>query len=309
MILKIYSLALFSLSCLITVHAEANDTSNHLSTADEVHEEVSAGLSSFIVGIDQFFGNSGQHEDSSDLIIDLELNSLTSRYQKEIYTQKYRMKVRLDNLNKQVAKFGKRIELVVAPSNLLPENEDVDITDYKSQSSSVHLQASGMHSRNLKYQLGHDGIKSIFVGASYKKVFSLDDNEVSAQGTFRITDKEEKQLRLASALSRTINKQWLHVTYADAQYRSELDNQQLTVGTKLRHKINTEQAVSINLSGFGTTENDFQMEGYAFTLGHRLKLYSSWVFLNTDVFVDWQKIRNFSANPGLQLGLNIYFGN
>jgi len=295
-------------ACLVVVTAHAEASEREENRVDEFHAETSEALSLFIKSIDGFFGEAGNHEDDSNLIIDVELNSLESRYVKDLHTQNYRVKVRLDNVNHQVAKLGKRIELVVAPNSPLPEGEEGEDIDYQQPTSSVHLEVSGHKKDKLKYQLGHNGFKSIFIGARFDDAITLDNSQLDMNATVRVTNEEQLQVKLSPSWNKVIGHNLLQTFYAEAQYLSDEDDQQLTFGGQWRYKLNSGQALSLGLSSYATTENSFQAEKHSLSLSHRLKLYSSWVFLNSKVFSDWQKARDFSSNPGIQLGLNIYFG-
>ncbi|MEH6448441.1 MAG: hypothetical protein V7765_07210 [Oleispira sp.] len=304
---KLLCLYAFSI-CLVVVPAHAIGIESEGSRLDKLHAETSEALSLFITNIDGFFGDSGKHEDDSNLIIDVELNSLESRYVKDLHTQNYRVKVRLDGLNNQVAKLGKRIELVVAPNSPLPQGEEGENIDYQQSTSSVHLEVSGHKKDKVKYQIGHNGFKSLFIGARYDDVIKLDNSQFDMNATLRVTNEEKSQVKLSPSWNRVIGYNLLQTFYAEAQYLSGEDYQQLTFGGKWRYKLNSGQALSLGLSSYATTEENFQSEKHLLSLSHRLKLYSSWVFLNSKVFSDWQKARDFSSNPGIQLGLNIYFG-
>lgn len=296
------------IACLIALPALADNGDSERSDLDSFHYETSEALSSFIIGVDRFFGDSGEHEDDSSLIIDVELNSLESRYVKDLHTQKYRVKVRLDNLNQQVAKLGKRIELVVAPNSPLPEREGEDV-DYQQPTSSVHLEVSGREKDKVKYQIGHNGVKSLFIGARYDEVFKLDKSQFDMNTALRLTNEKDTQFILSPSWNKGLQFNLLQTIYSEAQYLSNEDDQQLTLGSKWRYQLDSGQALSLGLSSNATTENSFQFEKHSVSFSHRLKVYSSWVFLNSEVFSDWQKGRGFSANLGIQLGLNVYFGN
>jgi hypothetical protein len=148
----------------------------------------------------------------------------------------------------------------------------------------------------------------LFIGARYKDQIHLSDALLEMDTTLRLTDDEKTQFTLSSSLTHEIGKRWLQFLYAEAQYLSDAEYQKIVLGNKLRHKLNSGQALSMGLSTYATTEEGFQAEKYLVTLSHRLKLYSSWIFLNSELFLDWQKAHSFSSNPGIQLGLNIYFG-
>jgi hypothetical protein len=61
-------------------------------------------------------------------------------------------------VNHQVAKLGKRIELVVVPNSPLHKGEEGESVDYQQPTSSVHLDVSGHKKDMVKYQLGTMGL-------------------------------------------------------------------------------------------------------------------------------------------------------
>lgn len=108
------------ISSFLSLPANANQAENVL---HKLHSDVSSDMKTFIVDIDSFFGDAGEHEDNSQLVFDFTVNSLYSREQKHSFNHKLRTKVRLDNLNKAVSRLNKRINLVIEPNDPLPEND------------------------------------------------------------------------------------------------------------------------------------------------------------------------------------------
>lgn len=280
----------------------------HADDLQSVHDDISNELSSFIVGIDQFFGDSGAHEDKSDLIIDLEMASLYSRYQKNEHNFKYRAKVRLDNLNKQVQKLGKRIELVIQPNDPLPEGDNDESLMQDQPISSVHIQVADHKAPLFKYQLGHNGFKSLFVGASFDRHWLVKSNRLEWNSALRYTSKEVTQLVIEPSITRRVFADWQQVFFTDYRYQSDLDDQHIGWGGKWRRQFDHRHGLSLAATSQGNTKHDYQSEQYLISATHRFTLYGDWMFLNTQLFNQWQRSRNFSQNYGISLGLNAYFG-
>lgn len=288
---------------VISCNAESGD-----SLLENVHQDISSDLNAFIIDVDQFFAVAGAHEDNSQLIIDLNVNSLYSREQKHSFNHKLRTKVRLDNLNKAISRLNKRINLIIEPNDPLPEHDKSRDILSKKETSSVHLEVSGLTFPRLKYQLGHNGFKSVFVGASFDRHYRFDQSQFEFDSAFRYTSKEISQLVLEPSVTTRLNTLWQQTLYADYRYYSNQDFQNLAFGSHWRRKLNHAQGISLSLASHATTEKSYESKQHEIIAGHRSTIYSDWVFLDTQLFVQWQKLHNFKADPGISLGMNIYFG-
>ena len=293
------------ISLLLSLPANANQAENVL---HKLHSDVSSDLKTFIVDIDSFFGDAGEHEDNSQLVFDFTVNSLYSREQKHSFNHKLRTKVRLDNLNKAVSRLNKRINLVIEPNDPLPENDKSRNVLTKKQTSSIHLDVSGFHWPRLKYQLGHNGFKAIFAGVSYDHKFRFNQSQFELDSAYRYTSEDVNQLVIEPSLSTRLSQLWQQTLYADYRYYSNQDFQNLAFGINWRRKLNHAQGVSLAVSSYATTEKGYEAKQHEIIAGHRSRVYSDWVFLDTQVFVQWQKSHRFKADPGIALGMNIYFG-
>lgn len=296
-------LSLLALSAFVSNISLANGE-----VAEDIHQDISSGLTEFIISVDSFFGDSGSHEDNSSLIIDLESGSLYSRYTKDEHNLKYRAKFRLDDLDQRVNKLGKRIELVVEPNDPLPEGDKQERLMSDQPTSSVHLQISDHHNPLFKYQVGHNGFKSLYVGASFDHQTTLRNSQVEFNSQYRYTSQKVSQWVLTPSISHQFADNWQQVVYVDYRYLSDEDDQTIAYGAKWRQQMNQKQGVGFSLSSQGNTQHGYQSLQHLTTIDYRNKLYSDWMYLDVQFFNRWQRARNFSADPGISLGLNIYFG-
>jgi len=275
---------------------------------EEIHADISGSLTDFIVSVDQFFGDGGRHEDDSSLIIDIESSWLHSRYIENEHNLKYRAQFRLDELDKRVKKLGKRIELVVEPNDPLPEGDQQERLMTDQPTSSVHLQVSDHRKPLFKYQAGHNGFKSLYVGASFDHQMTLRSSQLELNSQYRYTSQNVSQLVLAPSINQQLADSWQHVIYFDYRYLSDQNDQAIAYGAKLRQQMNQKHGIAFSLSSKGTTQHSYQSVQHLATLDYRNKLYSDWMYLDAQLFNRWQRSRNFASDPGISLGLNIYFG-
>lgn len=288
---------------LTSIQAAADE-----SLIEDVHDDVSSGLNTFVLEVDKFFGDAGPHEDKSELIVDLNVNSLYSREQSHSFNHKLRTKVRLDNLNKAVSRLNKRINLVIEPNDPLPEHDKSRDVLSKKQTSSVHIEVSGLTFPHLKYRLGHNGFKAIFIGASFDRRYKLGNSQFEFDSAYRYTSEDISQLAIEPSLTTRLNSVWQQTVYADYRYFSNQDFQNISLGSSWRRKLDNAQGLSLALATHATTEKGYEAKQHEVIAGHRSTVYSDWVFLDTQLFLQWQQIHSFKADPGISLGMNIYFG-
>ena len=177
----------------------------------------------------------------------------------------------------------------------------------KRPALSVHLQVSRFQLPEVKYQFGHDGFKDLFAGIEFDPEFELGSSQLTLNTNVRYnTDRVTQatfQPELVSELS-----DWQQNLFIDYQYDSDRDDQSISWGGNWRHQLSAVDAISFAANTSATTAKRYSSQQHIVSSHYRRKIYSDWVFLDAQLFNRWQKGNDFKADPGISLGLNIYFG-
>ncbi|MCR4305047.1 MAG: hypothetical protein NUV63_12640 [Gallionella sp.] len=285
---------------------------DRIETIDAPRDYLSGKFVGFVSGIDRFFGDERNYQESNKSVLQLDLTRVTGYGGDRKIVLSGRARVNLPSTEK-------RLHLMVET------NPDKNISGEPTQAQTTPLRdvaAPESYSAALRYEKSEEsrwhfstdagvqfrGVTSnLFARARGSYSIQLDQWRLKAAETVfwfhTIGAGESTQLDVERFLSEpllfraTSNATWLH----------DKQNFDLRQDLSVYHTLNDRSALLYQTSAIGVSEPHFQATDYVILMVYRYRLHRDWIFFELSPQQHFPREKNYHPSPMLVMRLEMLF--
>jgi hypothetical protein len=278
---------------------------------DAPRDYLSGKLVSFASGIDRFFGNDRNYQESNQSVFQIDLVRVMGYGGDRKFALSGRAKMDLPTIEK-------RLHL------LLETNPDKNVTGEQTQGQSVLLNQVATpesYAAAVRYEKSAESVWNFSTDAGVKFQGGLTPF-ARARGSYSVP-MDQWRLKAAESvywfntigagettqldLERFLSEQALFRATSNATWLNDTQNFDLRQDLSVYHTLNDRTALLYQASAIGVSNPQYQLTEYVVLMLYRYRLHRNWIFFELSPQLHFPKINNFKSSPALSMRLEMLF--
>lgn len=292
--------------------AELMQQPNRIETIDAPRDYLSGKFVGFVSGIDRFFGDERNYQESNESVLQLDLTRVTGyggdrrivlsgRARVNLPSTEKRLHLMVEtNPDKNISGEPARTQTTPLKDVAAPESYSAAVRYEKKEESRWHFSTDA--------GVQFSGITSnLFARARGSYSVQLDQWRLKAAETLfwfhTIGAGESTQLDVERFLSEPV----LFRATSNATWLNDTKNFDLRQDLSFYHTLNDRSALLYQTSAIGVSQPHLQATDYVLLMAYRYRLHRNWVFFEISPQQHFPRVKDYHPSPMLVMRLEMLF--
>jgi hypothetical protein len=292
--------------------SEAQNPAETMPTIDEPHDYLAKKFVGMVKGIDRFFGDDRDYQESNKSVLQLDLSKLSGYGGSQQLVFSGRAKVDMPNTEK-------RLHLLIESNpdqNATGEPSLVQTTPIKDVS------APSSYGAGVRFEKSREDLWHFSTDAGIKFQGLSSSPFTRARASYAVPFEQWRMKLMETAfwfnnlgmganslldLEHTLSESVLFRASSNVNWLHDSQNLDMRQDVTVYHTLDERRALLYQASAIGASQPQFHANDYVILMLYRSRLHQKWVYFEVSPQLHYPQIRNYQASPALSLRLEVLF--